>query len=187
MNEPKLNLQISFQQLQVISPFQLYFNPELIITRYQVQRKASKYFKSKVISRLHHRFLICFPDMASDHQLLLLWFSWIWFFVQHHFPVSFSELRKITAWLFISSLLQRHVRTIVDRKTKRGQGTSAKKVLIFLKNFFRKSRNFWICKVKHFWFWKSDISMFFSRKFLSFFYFSNSNIYLLFFISEIHF
>lgn len=68
------------KQLDIVTPYQLYFNPELIFKNFQVN-KLEKLF------HIFHFFLKC-SGMETGHKFLLFWSDRIQLFVQHAFYVS---------------------------------------------------------------------------------------------------
>ncbi|KTF93903.1 hypothetical protein cypCar_00001874 [Cyprinus carpio] len=64
-------------QLELITPFQLYFNPDLILKKYQVSTVETCCVYDNHFNK----------NMATDHKLLVFWASWIQLLVQHDFSL----------------------------------------------------------------------------------------------------
>jgi len=83
----KTNLDINskifnFQQLDVVSPFQLYFNPLLITQKFEVIKVL---FCFCIVAK---SFNLVFTDMEATDSILLFWDIQLQFSVQHDFYLS---------------------------------------------------------------------------------------------------
>jgi Derlin-2/3 len=73
----------SFQQLDVVSPFQLYFNPLLITQKFEVKVHHICFSIIVTIS-----FYALLTDMEATNSILLFWDIQLQFSVQHDFYLS---------------------------------------------------------------------------------------------------
>ena len=74
----------SFQQLDVVSPFQLYFNPLLITQKFEV--KTVHHICFSIIVTIS--FYALLTDMEATNSILLFWDIQLQFSVQHDFYLS---------------------------------------------------------------------------------------------------